>query len=194
MRASRPLALALPPAALAVLGLFHPLQAAEEPVRWTAVHVAGLVLFPLLATGPWLAARGRGRNVALAVGLLGYLSAAGYTALDVIAGIVNGVLLQRGTALGAVLYPLGNAFGIPAAAAYLAASAVALVALRDLPPRLLVPGGLLVLAGGVSFLTSHIIGWRGVATMAVLAVGWALIGVAAERRSGAPAAVHLPAA
>lgn len=194
MRASRPLLLALPPAALALAGLFHPLQAAEEPVRWTAVHVAGLVLFPLLGTGPWLAARGRGRPVALVTGVLGYLYATGYTALDVIAGIVNGVLLQRGTALGSVLYPLGNAFGIPAAVAYLAASAVALVALRDLPRRLLVPGGVLVLAGGVSFLTSHIMGWRGVATMVVLAVGWALIGVAVQRRAGAAAAVHLPAA
>ena len=194
MRVPRPVVLAVPPAALAVTGLFHPLQAAEDPVRWTAVHVAGLVLFPLLGTGPWLAVRGRGRGVALAVGLLGYLYAAGYTALDVIAGVVNGVLLQRGTALGAVLYPLGNAFGIPSAVAYLAATAVALVALRDLPPRLLVPGGVLVPTGGVSFLTSHIMGWRGVATMAVLAVGWALIGAAAERRGDSPAAVHLRAA
>lgn len=194
MRASRPLALALPPAALAVTGLFHPLQAAEDPVRWTAVHVAGLVLFPLLGTGPWLAARGRGRGIALVVGLLGHLYAAGYTALDVIAGIVNGVLLQRGTALGSVLYPLGNAFGIPAAAALLAATVVALIALRDLPARLLVPAAVLLLAGGASFLTSHIMGWRGVATMVVLAAGWALIGVAQQRRDSTPAAVHLPAA
>ncbi len=194
MRAARPLALALPPAALAVLGLLHPVQAAEDPVRWTAVHVAGLVLFPLLGLGPWLTARGRGRGVALAAGLLAYAYAAGYTALDVIAGIVNGVLLQRGTAAGSVLYPLANAFGIPAAAALLAASAVALVAARDLPRRLLVPGGALVLIGGTSFLTSHIMGVRGVATMAVLAVGWALIGVAEQRRDGAAAAVHLPAA
>lgn len=191
MHPARVAAAVLPALALAATGLLHPAHVGDDPARWTAVHVAGLVLFPLLGLAPWIVARTAGPVFSIAAAVLGYLYAVGYTALDVVAGITNGALVLQGTRIGPLLYPIADALGLPAAVCHLLATAVAVVAAARLRSRLAVPGAVLVLVAAVSFLTSHIYPWRGVATMVLLAAGWALL-VLAARRTGVPSSVARP--
>lgn len=167
-------AVAVPPLLLAAVGLAHPHTLNDESaVRWLALHVVLLPLFPLLGLAPWLVARDAGRAASVVTAVLGYVYGACYGALDVLAGIGGGAL-QRGGAgdVKPVLYEWADRLGAVGVWAYLAASVVAAaVALR----RTGVPalyGVVLVLAGGVSYLTSHVYWPEGVLTMLALAAGW----------------------
>src|ERR1700759_3524871 len=85
------LAAAVPPLLLAGLGSTHPTMLTPESAPWWRdLHVVGLLLFPLLALGPWAGVRGRGRVLEPVVLVLGLLYACFYTALDVLAGIGAG--------------------------------------------------------------------------------------------------------
>jgi hypothetical protein len=174
------LAAAVPPLLLAGLGSTHPTMLTPESAPWWRdLHVIGLVLFPLLALGPWVVVRGRGRVLEAVVVVLGLAYACCYTALDVLAGIGAGqetVVVGPGPWVSA-LFGMADELGMPGVHAYLAVAVTggvtAVVVARGLAARTAAAvGAVLVVGGAWSFLTSHIYPPVGVATMVVLAVGW----------------------
>jgi hypothetical protein len=174
------LAAAVPPLLLAGLGSTHPTMLTPESAPWWRdLHLIGLVLFPLLALGPWAVVRGRGRVLETVVVVLGFVYACSYTALDVLAGIGAGqetVVIGPGPWVPA-LFGMADELGMPGVHAYLAVAVIggvtAVVVARGLAARAAaVVGTVLVVGGAWSFLTSHIYPPVGVETMVVLAVGW----------------------
>lgn len=185
----------VPPLVLAALGTSHPhVLTPESATWWRDLHVIGLVAFPLLALGPWLALRGRSRVLQGVVVVLGLVYAAFYTALDAIAGIGGGattLALGPGPWVSA-LFGVADQVVLPGVYAYLAASVLATVVLLlsvDGAARIaVIAGGALAIGGAAVFLTSHIYWPVGVATMLALAAGWTLLVLPGPRtvRSAAP--------
>ena len=65
---------------------------AQSAEYWRNLHIGILPIFPLLGFAPWLVVRGRDATLSWIVGVLGFLYAAFYTGLDVLAGIGAGGL------------------------------------------------------------------------------------------------------
>jgi hypothetical protein len=86
-----PVLLAPPALALAAAGLLHPHHLTfDTSWRWFTLHVAGLVVFPLVG---WALAElvvGRRDPLAWLVRLAAYVYATFYTALDVVSGLAAG--------------------------------------------------------------------------------------------------------
>lgn len=189
-------ATALPALALAVLGSTHPAVLTPESAPWWRdLHVVGLVLFPLLALGPWAVVHVSRPAGALGwvldglAAVLGLVYAGFYGALDALAGVGGG---QETVRLGpgpwvSSLFEIADELGVVGANAYLAATLLAtLLALVRAPGlwRLLgAVGAVFAVAGAWSFLTSHIYYPYGVATMIMLALGHTLLALAASRRT-----------
>lgn len=95
--------LAAPGVLLGVVGATHPPGLNPETAQhWYLMHVAGVLVFPLVGVAlAWLV---RGRRDLLAVGVVlsAYVYATFYTALDVISGIGNGYVTDQ---LGADAVP-----------------------------------------------------------------------------------------
>ena len=157
MRAARAAVLALPAAALAVAGLFHPMSLTYASSQtWWVLHVPGLFAFPLVGVAIMVLFRGRRDVVAVVAVVAAFGYATAYTALDVVAGIAAGYVTHR---LGPgvprpdevrFLFDLGRPFGVWGSwALLLAAVVVAVDALwrhrvRALPAAAMVPGAYLV--------------------------------------------------
>lgn len=183
-------AVALPGLVLAVLGWFHPPVLTPDTAQaWWTLHVVLLPIFPLLAGSLWLLLRGRRGVVPALARVAGYGYAVGYTALDALAGIAAGLVVQtEGRASQAMLrlFDVGNVLGLVGAGCFL--GAVLLTCTVLLPgggPVALVGGAVLVLSS-LSFLDSHIYPPRGVATMLGIAVGCALLALAGGGKRAAP--------
>jgi hypothetical protein len=182
-RAALPyLAVGLPPLVLAAVGLTHPMHlTASTAEYWRNLHIGILAVFPLLGFAPWLIVRGRGAVLGWLVGTLGFLYAAFYTALDVLAGIGAGGLKldEMGRATGTV-FGLGRDLGLVGSVALVLAAAIAgTMAVVASGPRA-VPGALLVVAGSVLFLRDHIYFPLGVLGQLLLAAGWVALLLAAR--------------
>jgi hypothetical protein len=189
------------PLVLAAVGLVHPLglNTTTAPM-WAQMHVALLPVFPLLALGLVVPLWGRpGRGVAGAATVVAWPAAftyaCFYTGLDAVAGIAAGTA-WRDAPPGAdqekivgPLYRMGDALGEFGVQAFLVAVVAACVALYPRAGLRVLPGGLVLLAAGWSFLDSHIFRPRGVLTMVAIAVGFALLTAltAADRRAPAAA-------
>ncbi len=91
-----PLLIAAPALALAAAGLIHPHRLTYETAdRWFGLHVAGLVVFPLVGLAlAWLV-RGRRDPLAWLVRLAAYGYATFYSALDVISGLAAGYVTRE---------------------------------------------------------------------------------------------------
>jgi hypothetical protein len=175
-----------PPLALAGLGLAHPTGLNPmSAARWRDLHVYLLPIFPLLGLAPWLLVRGEGRALRWTAAVLGYLYAAFYTALDVLAGIGAGALQQANLRPAAsVVFAQADDLVRYGVWAYLAAAVLASgVGLRRSGLAAL-PGSALVIGGAWSFRHSHIFWPRGVLTMLVLALGWTALVLAQRAQSG----------
>ena len=170
-----------PPLLLAGLGLPHPAHLTDGTAdTWKNLHIILLPVFPLLALGPWLLTRGEHRAIRWAAIALGYTYAAFYTALDVLAGIGAGALQQAGAVdQKRFLYAEGNDLAEYGVYAYLLAAVLAAVVALRRARLAALPGAVLVIAGAVSFLDSHVYWPRGGLTMVVLAIGWAALAIAA---------------
>ena len=178
---------ALPALVLAGIGLLHPLHlTAAAATRWRDIHVVALFVFPLLGVPPWLLLRHRSRPLAGFAAVLGYVYAAGYTALDVLAGIGAGTLKVDGLGGQVDLYRPADALGRVGTVALLIAAVLTVTVVGLDRPLLTVPGSVLVLGAAISFLTSHIVAPRGVITMVGLAAGWTLLVLGAGRRARRP--------
>lgn len=173
---------AVPGVLLAGFGVAHPAQLDVATADWWAdLHVLLLPVFPLLAVAlwfqlspapPWLRWPGR-------VAAFGF--AAFYGGLDAVAGIAAGtvVVARHGVSpeVGA-LFEIGDLLGYIGAVCFLVAAALLAldVALRA---RLrAVPGAVVLIAAGLSFLDSHLFWPRGVFTMLGIAAGMALLAAA----------------
>ena len=181
-------AVGVPPLILAAVGVTHPSQLnADTAEYWRDLHIGILVVFPLLGFAPWLLVRGHALWLSWAAGILGFVYAAFYSALDILAGIGSGGLEHAGhhDAIG-VTFALGDGIGLVGSVAYVAACllvggfAVRMSGLRALP------AALLVAVGSAMFLAEHIFFPWGVIGQIALAAGWvglvvALRGVARVR-------------
>lgn len=182
---------ALPALVLAGIGTLHPLHLiAADALRWRNIHVAALFVFPFLGVPPWLLLRRRSRPLAAIAAILGYVYAAGYTALDVLAGIGAGNLKVDGRGGQSSLYHPGDALGRVGTVALLLAVLIAVGVTALDRPALTVPGSVLVLLAAVSFLTSHIVPPVGVITMVLFALGWSLLVLGTALRHDRPAAAR----
>ncbi|WP_309649536.1 hypothetical protein [Nocardioides sp.] len=167
----------LPALSLAVAGLFHPHSlGADTAQRWFGLHVAGLLVFPLVGVALAALVRGRRDPVAWVVRLAAYVYATFYTALDVVSGMAAGYVTRE---LGPgvprpdevrLLFRIGTPIGEVGSWALLVCVVVLVVDLlvrhrvTALPALLLVPGAWLVH-------TDHIFSPLGVAGMALIGVG-----------------------
>jgi hypothetical protein len=169
--------LTAPPLVLAGLGLAHPMHLTADSARsWHDLHVLLLPIFPLLGLGPWLVVRRESAVLGAVVAVLGYVYAAFYTALDVLAGIGAGSLEQAGIEGGrAVLFAQADSLVRYGVWAYLAATMIAVAVVFWRAGVIAFPGAVLTVGGAWSFLDSHIFWPRGVLTMLALAIGWAAL-------------------
>lgn len=118
--------------------------------------------------------------------ILGFVYLTFYGALDVLAGVGNGLLVTRGTADPALVrtfFTQGNALAEIGVLAFLAACLLTVFLLFRRSGVWVLPGGVLLIVAAVLFLSSHIYFPRGVVTMLVMALGFALLSLA---RSKAP--------
>ncbi len=187
--------LGLPALVLAVAGLFHPHHlTAGSAARWTVLHLAGLLVFPLVGLALAALVRGRVDPAAWAVRVTAYVYATAYSALDVISGIGAGYVTWRlgdGVerpdevrylfSIGARIGEVGS-WALIACAVVVAADALRRRGWSALPGLLLVPGAALVHVG-------HIFAPTGVAGMALIGLATAWLasvprpGPTARRRS-----------
>jgi hypothetical protein len=174
-----------PPLLLAGLGLTHPMRLTpDSAAKWRDLHVALLPIFPLLAMGPWIIVRGEHLALRWAVGLLGFIYAVFYTALDVLAGIAAGALKSAGAEgkWTSVMFAQGDGLATYGVWAFLAAVVLAsATALRRIGLGA-APGAVFVVAAAFSFLDSHVYWPRGGLTMIVLAIGWVALVMALAQR------------
>jgi len=167
-------AVGVPPLILAAVGVTHPSELnAETAAYWRDLHIGILAVFPLLGFAPWLIVRGHSLWLSWAAGVLGFVYAAFYSALDILAGIGSGGLEHAGH---------HDAIGVAYVAAALLAGGFAV---RTVGPRAL-PAAVLVAVGSVMFLAEHIFFPWGVIGQLASAAGWvglviALRGVARVR-------------
>ncbi len=173
----RAVLLGLPALALALVGLFHPHHLTyDSSYRWFALHIPGLVVFPLVGLALCELVRGRRDAMSWAIRLTAYVYATFYTALDVISGIAAGWVTHE---LGAgvprpdevrLLFRIGTPLGEIGSGALIACCSLLvldqLARRRALPVLLLVPGAVLVHV-------DHIFSPTGVVGMVLLALGTA---------------------
>jgi hypothetical protein len=164
-------------------GLFHPHHLTyATSYRWWTLHVAGLVVFPLVGVALMALVRGRRDLVACAVVIGAYVYATFYSALDVVNGISAGYVTWS---LGAgaprpdevrYLFRIGSPLGEIGSWALIVT--VVLVAL-DAVRRGAAPGalpGLVLVVGAVLVHLDHIFSPWGSLGMLLLGLGTAWLG------------------
>lgn len=168
---------ALPGLALAGAGLFHPHHLDYDTARWWfGLHLAGLLVFPLVGVALIVLVRGRNDPLAWLVRVAAYGYATFYSALDVISGIAAGWVTRRiGPGVPrpeevTLLFRLGTPIGeVGSAALLVAVAAVTVDAARRRPLDGLV--GLLLLPGAWLVHTDHIFAPQGAFGMLLIGVG-----------------------
>jgi hypothetical protein len=187
------------PVLLALAGLVHPrgLSAATADL-WVHLHILLLPVFPLLAVPFLVLLRGRPRvdlpGAATVVAWVGAgVYAAGYTGLDAVAGIAAGTVARQPgdpaelRRLVLALYDTGDRLGQAGVYAFLVAVLAAAVALGGRHGRRVLPGTVVLVGAGYSFVDSHIFAPRGVLTMLAVAAGFALwVWAATAQRQSRP--------
>jgi hypothetical protein len=186
------------PLALAVAGAAHPHGLSRATAAdWAHLHIALLPVFPLLALGLlvplWRRPRRDLTGLATVVAWAGtFVYAAYYTGLDAVAGIAAGTAVQHASrtadtgAVKAPLYDMGESLGQAGVYALIVAVVAAAVALAREHGARVVPGTVVLLAAGWSFVDSHIFWPRGVVTMLGFALGFALLAVGTARSRSVP--------
>lgn len=182
-------AVAAPPLVLAGVGLTHPaLLTVDTAQWWTTMHLALLLLFPLIGVAVlvllrhdtnWLGWVGRVAAAAFAVL---------YNGLDAVAGIATGTIVLAGAEPNGefvnALFAASTPLGLTGLAALAVALAVVLISrLRRGASLLLVVGSAAVLGASLYlFATGHIYWPRGVLAMVGLAIGFVVVELALRSR------------
>ncbi|GGJ57911.1 hypothetical protein [Deinococcus roseus] len=172
--------IALSPLLLALLGVFHPHELTRMNAQsWTTLHLFLLLLFPMLGVNLWWLASGIPGVSAWAIRVMGFFYILYYGALDVLAGIATGLMVQKNMAPDApqvsALFDTGNTLSQIGVWSFLLGSLVTLFLYWQLVGRRAFLGGLLLIAAALSFLNSHIYFPVGVITMVVMAAGFAFL-------------------
>ena len=174
--------MALPGVALAVIGLFHPMELTPETAaRWWQLHVLLLPMFPLLGVPLLVLLRGEGGPVVWIGRIAVYVFAVFYTGLDTLAGIAAGVAVETepaGSAPAMRLIGLGNQLAEVGVWAFLVAALVAWSHRIAGDKRLSIPGAILLISGSALFLHSHIYWPKGTIALLAIALGCALLAAA----------------
>jgi hypothetical protein len=178
------LAVVVAPVALAAAGATHPHGlTATTAGLWVGLHIGLLPVFPLLGLGfvvpLWSRPDRSLAGVATVVTwLAAFVYACFYTGLDAVAGIAAGTAAGSaapGADLGPAVTPLfhtGDRLGRIGVIAFLVAVVAGSLALYLRHGGRVVPGSVVLLIGGYSFIDSHIFWPRGVLTMLAFAVGF----------------------
>jgi len=129
---------------LAGLGLTHPAELTGASAGWwTTLHILLVPLFPLLGVSHWILLHGRPGIIAWVGRVAAFLYIAFYAVTDHIAGIGNGVVMQRSGASSMSerpeidwLFDVGNDVGGPGTwSLALAAIATAIVTVERVGDR-----------------------------------------------------------
>ncbi len=168
------LAVALPALLLAVVGTTHPMLLNDRTaVYWRNLHIALLPVFPLLGLAPWLIARRYGPLFGWMTGVLGFVYAMFYGALDVLSGIGAGGLQLAGFgASTSVVFVLGRELGLVGSVAFGVSTLIAAGLVLRQARLAAVPGAVLVIGGAALLYRGHIYWPVGVVAMLALAAGW----------------------
>lgn len=180
------LGIAAGPVLLAAVGVTHPHQLNPDTASyWKNMHIGLLLLFPLLGLDIWWALRGVGHPLAWAARVLAFVYAGFYGALDVLAGIATGLVVEQTTLTGQPglivvntwLFDQGNALAVIGVWAFFVACLLVVVSLylEGVRGWRLSPGSVLLMAGAWLFLSSHIYFPVGVIAMLLLAAGFSLL-------------------
>ncbi|WP_407568684.1 hypothetical protein [Deinococcus altitudinis] len=180
------LGIAAGPVLLAVVGVTHPHQLNPDTAGyWKNMHIGLLVLFPLLGLDLWWVLQGVRSPLAWAARVLAFVYAGFYGALDVLAGIATGLMVEQATATGQPglivvdnwLFAEGNALAVVGVWAFFAACLLVVVSLylHGVRTWRLIPGGAALMAGAWMFLSSHIYFPLGVIAMLLLAGGFSAL-------------------
>jgi len=180
-RLGRPLLLAAPAFALALAGLFHPHHLTyDTSQRWFVLHVAGLLVFPLVGVALAALVRLRSDPLAWAIRLTAYVYATFYSALDVISGVAAGYVthhlgpdVPRPEAVS-LLFRIGTPLGEIGSWSLIACAALISIDAVRQHGR---PGaiGVLLIVGGWFVHTDHIFSPKGVLGMLLIGLGTAAV-------------------
>ncbi|GAA5122659.1 hypothetical protein [Pseudonocardia adelaidensis] len=177
-------AVALPGAVLALIGLFHPAELdASTATRWWQLHVLLLPIFPLLAVALWVLLRGESGPLARIARVAAYVFAVYYTGLDTLAGIAAGRVVdvegERGEAALA-LSALGNELAEVGVYAFAVAVVLTAVVRVRRDGRRALAGAVLLVVATVPFLHGHIYWPVGGLAMVGISAGCALLAATAD--------------
>ena len=185
------------PVSLAAAGLFHPSPLSPESAeQWRVLHLVLLPLFPLLAVMLWTLLIGVREGVdgviAVAARVCAYVYAAFYTALDVLAGIANGAIVEYGAdrdldvdGVKGMIFGQGNdVLAVGTWAMIAACLLTGVVYLRRIGAWAL-PGTAVLLASAWSFRDAHVYPPQGVLTMLGFGLGALLLAVPVLREPAA---------
>lgn len=181
-----------PPLVLAGVGLTHPaLLTADSAQWWTTMHLALLVLFPLIGVAIWVLLRSdktwlgwAGRVVAAAFAIL-------YDGLDAVAGVATGTIVLAGadpkSELVASLFAASRPLGWAGLIALAIATVVVLVSAYRAgnSVALLICAAVALGAGLYLFAAGHIYWPRGVLAMVGLAIGLSVVELSRQRNRSA---------
>ncbi len=178
------LGIAVTPLLLAALGVTHPkVLIPKTAPYWHTLHFILLVLFPLLGVNLWWLLSGFSGLMVWTARALGLVYIAFYGALDVLAGIGTGVVVMRAPEANSPelsetvrwLFAQGNQFSLIGVWAFLVACVLTSVILVNHVGRFALPGAVLLCGAAYPFLGSHIYFPVGVASMVLIAGGFALL-------------------
>lgn len=182
-RVRLPLLLALPGLALGAAGVLHPHHLTYDTARsWFGLHLAGLVVFPLVGLALMRVVAGRRDPLAWLVRLAAYGYATFYTALDVVSGLAAGWVTRRiGPGVPrpeevSLLFRLGTPIGEVGSVALLVAVVALTLDLARRRPRAALLG-LLLVPGAWLVHTDHIFAPQGAIGMVLIGVGTGLAGL-----------------
>jgi hypothetical protein len=181
-RRSLVLLVATPAVLCALVGLTHPATLdASSALYWRNLHLALIPVFPLIGLAPWLVARRGGKWLGRLGGLFGYGFAIFYTALDILAGVAGGALINAGDTASPV-FEVARVLGfIGVVSLVLGCLVASLAAFRAGHVRTL-PGAVLACAGAVLVQPFHIYAGLGTLAMLLLAGGFVVLVLTGERR------------
>ena len=169
----------------ALLGLTHPVQLdASTSEYWRNLHLILIPIFPLIGAAPWLVARQSGRWFSLLAALFGYGFATFYTALDILAGVAGGALVNAGEGPEPV-FVIARAAGVIGVVSLVLACITAGVAAYRGAGLGTLPGAILACAGAALVQPGHIYAGLGTVAMLLLGGGFVVLALmtAPSRRS-----------
>jgi len=185
-------AVVVPFALLAIASLFHPVNLTDDTAGlWFGLHLALIPVFPLVGFVPWLVARRVDRRLGWVAGALGFLYAAFYTSLDLLAGVGAGAVQLAGVPdAKAGLYAIGRVVAMVGVVSLVAAAVVASVAAFVVARLTALPGALLAVAGAVLLYRGHVYFGYGTLSMLLMAAGFTVLALVTDRgRTATEAAV-----